>query len=178
MRGRGPMRDPPPVCWGVADLGIADGTRPATMAESLGVNLAELQTVLNGVAPMPPGPRNRTGACRGRRRGLLAADAGDPRPRPRAAAPRATGFKTDAAGESVAMPPPARCSLQARHIVRGAAGQMRFAFVVGGVRREYVRPRSRSRCPESAQPVRFAPTKRSNRDRSRIPIASTLTLGS
>ena len=48
------MRNPPHTGRVVRSLGFEEGTSPAQMAERLGVDLAELQSVLDGEAPMTP----------------------------------------------------------------------------------------------------------------------------
>lgn len=50
------MRNPSHPGRVVRDRGFADGTPPAAMAERLGIDLAELQPVLDGYAPMTPSP--------------------------------------------------------------------------------------------------------------------------
>ena len=48
------MRNPSHPGRVVRDLGFIEGTQPAAMAERLGLDLAELQPVLDGHAPMTP----------------------------------------------------------------------------------------------------------------------------
>ena len=48
------MRNPPHTGLVVRDMGFEEGTTLAQMAERLGVDLAELQPVLDGEAPMTP----------------------------------------------------------------------------------------------------------------------------
>ena len=49
------MRNPPPTGRVVRDMALEEGTPPAAMAERLGVDLAELQPVLDGDASVTPG---------------------------------------------------------------------------------------------------------------------------
>ena len=48
------MRNPSHPGRVVRDLGFVEGTQPAAIAEQLGLDLAELQPVLDGHAPMTP----------------------------------------------------------------------------------------------------------------------------
>ena len=49
-----PMRNPSHPGRVVRSLGFEEGTTPAQMVERLGVDLAELQPVLDGESPMTP----------------------------------------------------------------------------------------------------------------------------